>query len=411
MRLCSIESLVPVLPVRASRAALGLLLAASLGACGKKSEPAPVAPAAPPAATEPAKPEVPANADGSAAPKGTEGDAAKVEAAPDAAVAVGDGAAAVADTGAAQADAAPAQGDAVAPNPVDAACQAIVERSKKAREAIGQAIAKIPDEAMGPVSPSVDDADYGGCVGDGPRDKGAWAIELLGGEANPESLKEGAENGAVFDLSVGLVWVGPDGATQSTSRALSAGFFSSSIAFEKVHDFDRDGRPELVISATEGSPDRRDTQLEFYRVGGSGPERFWKDVSPEISGLEDIDGDGVLDLLHHTEFEVEQGMDKIAGFPGATHVVSIDKLERNDAAVKGYYLKKCPAKKAAKELAGAELFVVLVDATCAWLWGEDGPAVAKKLNALAREMGLGDELPIVTAPWLDAGNKPLVQLP
>lgn len=402
MRRLRFESIVPALTVRASRATLGLLLAASLGACGKKSEPAPVAPAAPPAATEPTKPEAAATVDVSADPKGTEGDTAKVEATPDAAVA---------DAGAAQADAAVAEGDAAALGPVDAACQAIVERSNKAREAIAQALAKIPDEAMGPVSPSVDDAHYGGCVGDGPRDKGAWAFELLGGQADPKSLKQDAENGAVLDLSVGLVWVGPDGATQSTSIGLSAGFFSSSIAFERVHDFDRDGRPELVIAATDGSPDHVSASLEFYRVGGAGPERFWKDVSPEISGLEDIDGDGVLDLLHESEFVVEQGLNKLAGFPGATHVVAIDKLERNDAAVKGYYLKKCPAKKTAKEIAGEELEAVLVDATCAWLWGEDGAAVAKKLNELARKLGLGDELPIVTAPWLDGGEKPLVQLP
>jgi len=192
---------------------------------------------------------------------------------------------------------------------------------------------------------------------------------------------------------------------------LSVGFFSSSIAFEKAHDFDRDGRPELVIAATEGSPDHRSTSLELYRVTGAGIERFWKDVSPAISALEDIDGDGVLDLLHETEFQVEQGLNKLAGLPGATHVVSIDKLERTDDAVKGYYLRKCPAKKAAKELKGEELEAVLVDATCAWIWGEDGAAIEKKVNELARDMGLGDELPIVTAPWLSDGKKPPVQLP
>jgi hypothetical protein len=404
MRFLSITPFSALRIAPTSRAAAGVLIAISLGACGKKSDPPPATATveAPKAETPDA---APAKVETDAAPAKVEADAAPAKVEADAAPGPGDAAPA-------PSDAAPSEGDAATAGPVDATCEAIVQRSNKAREAFAAEIGKIPEGSMGPVALTVADAEYGGCVGEGSRAQGTWAFELLSGEVDAESLKEGAENGATATLSVGLVWVGPDGKTASTSTSLGAGFFSSSLAFERANDFDRDGRPDLVIAVTDGSPDHRTTAFEFYRATDAGVERFWKDVSPAITGLEDIDGDGVLDLLHGNELVFEQGLNKIPGLPGVTHVAGLDKLERANDAVKGYFLKRCPTKKAAKDLKGGEeLEPVLVEATCAWFWGEDGAAIDKKVNELAKEMGLGDELPIVSAPWLTDGKKPQVQLP
>jgi len=375
-----------------------------LGACGKKAE-------APPATSPPVEPT-------KAAPAAPAPDAeAAVEASPDIAVAPAVAVADTADpTAVAAADAADPSGVAAAADtadqsPVDAACAAIVERSAKARKAIAKAIDAIPEEAMGPVGVGAEDADYGGCVGEGPRAQGTWAFELLGGKVWADSIKKGAEYGAAVEVEVGLVWVGPDGATQSTSTSVVLGFFSSSIAFEQAHDFDRDGRPELIIYETQGSPDHRETQLEFYRSSPAGVERFWKDVQPAVTHLEDVDGDGTLDLMHDGEFAVEHGRNKVAGFSGVTHVAGLDKLERTGAAAKAYYLKKCPAKTLAADFKAGELEAVLVQATCAWLWGEDAGAITAKVAELTRDPELGDDQFKVSADWLNPGNKPVVQLP
>lgn len=370
----------------------------ALGACGKKPE----APAPTPAATTPASAEA---APTRAAEPSAPAEPGKAEPAADPAKTPTEPP--TEPTKAPTADeAAPKGGD---PAAVEAACAALKERSAKVREAFAKRIAEVPEGAMGPVSLDATDADdYGACVGEGPRDQGTWAIELMDATIDPDSLKEGAEYGAEASLEIGLVWIGPDGATRSTSTSVACGFFSSSLAFHGQHDFDRDGRPDLVIAMSEGSPDHRKTHLQFFRASDTSVERFWKDVEPAVTGLEDIDGDGVLDLLHEEEFLAIQGMNKLAGFPGVTRVAAFDKLEREGEVVRGYYQKKCPKPVKAAELAkfeGEEVDALLALATCAWLQGESNAAIEAALTKAVEQPQLGDGMPI-EGPWTKADAKP-----
>lgn len=192
---------------------------------------------------------------------------------------------------------------------------------------------------------------------------------------------------------------------------VTIGFFASSMEFERLHDFDRDGRPELVVTMTEGSPDHRDSGLVVFRAdenGGTGIVRLWKDAMT-ITGLEDIDRDSVLDLLHGNELRCEQGMNKLAGLAGVTHVVKLDQLERADAAVKGYYLGKCPKKVSAGTIGkdAIELEEILTQATCAWLWGAKPAAIEKAIAKAVKGLDYDAE---VSCPWLSSA-KPLVTLP
>lgn len=300
-----------------------------------------------------------------------------------------------------------------APGAVEAACVAVEERAAKVREAFAKRVAEVPSEAMGPVGLDVRELNaYGACVKEGSLEKGTWAIELVDATIDPDSVKEDAEGGAAASVEVRLVWIAPDGATRSTTTSMSFGFSSSSMHVHGVHDFDRDGRPELVIAVTAGSPDHRGIHLQFFRAGDTSVERFWKDVEPAVTDLEDIDGDGVLDLLHGDEFLAEQGMNKLSGFPGVTRVASLEKLERADEAVKGYYLKRCPNPVKADEVAGfdsEEIETLIAMATCAWLWGETNGAIEAAVSKAVQQPQLGDGM-AVKGPWSKADAKPAVSL-
>ncbi len=385
------------------------LCALSIAACSKKAEPAPEKPQPLPAEVAPA-------------PSEAKTDASPTEAKADAATAPSDVEPVPSDAAPAPSDAVPATGDTSAsPEPgkvrgenPDAVCAVITGRSGEVRSAYRKEVDGLPPEKAGPIY--IGDVDYGGCLGESARTNGAWAFELREAQIDPDSLKEGAEDGATATLGVEVIWIAPNGVEQSTTEQLSRGFFESSMEFERLHDFDRDGRPELVVTMTAGSPDHRNSELVVFRAGDNGSAevvRLWKDTTT-ITGLEDIDGDSVLDLLHGNEFLCQQGMNKPYGFAGATHVVKLDQLERTDAAVKGYYLGNCPDKVSAAEIGkskgeGAiEIDEVLTRATCAWLWGAK-PADIEK--AIAKAVKGSDYDAEVSCPWLSPDVKPPVTLP
>ncbi len=289
----------------------------------------------------------------------------------------------------------------------DAVCAAIAAKARGIEDRVQAALNALPEGAAVPGWLTSADVALPGCVGDATRAKGTWAIALDEAGINAESATGETEDGVVLDANARIVWIAANGSERSVARPFSTGFHFERLAFVQAHDFDRDGQSELVVSVTSGQPDHATHWYEFFRVTASGVVTLWSEHRPPITGLEDIDGDGVLDLLHDSTFEATQGMNTWAAFPGVTHLATDGRLESADAAARAYYLRKCPTRVAVADIKPGEPEATLEKATCAWLWGAQNRAIKAQVHAALRAPGTPeDEVMEITGPWAEPTAKP-----
>ncbi|MFO0745501.1 MAG: VCBS repeat-containing protein [Myxococcota bacterium] len=388
--------------------------------CGKSAPPpATVAPTAPAPATT-----APATSPATSAPVADAGPAP----AADAVAAVPEEVAVVA------ADVAPPEADAVPVAPVeDAAPVAPVAEVAAKRgdtaDAVCAVIAAKTERVLADLKKTVtaartaektydyevDKGLFAGCVGDGPRSAGTWAMNLESARFDPEETDAGM---ASITFAAPIEWIDADGTERRVADAdpdgpavtATFGLMSFRATFVRTADFDGDGRPELVVEVHNDQPDHHTTTLVIYRATATTVERWSAGVV--VSRLEDIDGDGVLDLLNDEAFALGQGMNTLASdVPGVTHVAAGGKLEAADDAVKAYYLKRCPKAVAAADIKHAEEDVVVHQAACAWLWGAKGADLAAAVSkALVDPKDPDASAMEVSGPWSEPDAKPPVVL-
>jgi len=186
----------------------------------------------------------------------------------------------------------------------------------------------------------------------------------------------------------------------------SLGVGQSKLKGARVHDFARDGVPELVIDVALDSPDHHTTRIAVWRVVDGVPAEW--SIEPPLSALEDVDGDGVLDLLSAAPFESGQGMNDLgAPFMALTRVGAGGALDTTSEAVKAYYQKQCPARVGVKDVKGPDY---LRAAACAWLYGAPVPAIRDAVLAQVKK-DEPDMVDLTTGWWSDDDAKPPLVLP
>ena len=290
---------------------------------------------------------------------------------------------------------------------VEAACRAIAEANTRVLEELaakGRAW-KGPDGE--PPMPPLGARDFPGCVHG--RDGGAWAIAVERGEVLPEG---GPWTGRTqYEYAVAIVHVAPSGTTRRVvpvgldePRRARSGDTSAVPRVDDVQDFDDDARAEAVVRWTAFNGDFGERWLEIYRAGPAAPSR-WPDAAVSITEVRDVDGDGRLDLLDDRAFEASD-RSSLAPAPTITammHVLPGGRFSTTDEAVRAHYRESCGGKRVDLDALqrGVESAVLLRRATCAWLWGVPGSAIAAKLRTVAGEDGA------YMGPWDDARTPPV----
>jgi hypothetical protein len=313
-----------------------------------------------------------------------------------------------------------------APNPgqrpapdVESVCAALGEKSRAVLEGLAtHASASYRERVLPELGP--------GCAGEpGRRAGGAWALVADEGavleprQAGQVDLEWGSSNlvpGSVT-LKAALAWVGPEGDVRRLPLdMLEIGETMHTYRIDRLHDFNRDGRDEIVLRRSIVAPEGpyASSNLEVYRLGEEGTPALWDTGAFEV--LQDIDGDGVLDLVSPRAFAAGEwwpdgDLQTPPSLPGVRRVLPGFGVTDADAAVAAFYRKRCPAKITAADLKpGAAVPLLVEQAACAWLWGEGGPALDA---ALARAVAPADTAldgPGLRGPWSEEGARPPVNL-
>jgi hypothetical protein len=176
----------------------------------------------------------------------------------------------------------------------------------------------------------------------------------------------------------------------------SAGSVDTSLSSPVVFDLDRDGEPEIFLSASiaqhEGGTDTR-SWLWTFRNGAIKP--YAPAAKLEIAAMADVDKDGTPDaLLAPYEGESDNNpaafSQPISGPRFLAHTLADGTFSTTDAAAEAYAKGQCPSKPEKLIVMSSEDAVSgeaasLTNAVCARVWGASAADVTKAAEAQCRK--------------------------
>jgi len=220
-------------------------------------------------------------------------------------------------------------------------------------------------------------ATFGRCL---PTPGGAWAVVVDDAEIDASESQ-----GTSVQGHWSVVHVGVDGRAARLTRSDQwIAHNLPGVVGAAVHDYDRDGVPELVLlrraSVSEGA-DRPNGEVLTLRDGAVVPYAPAAGIEPDEA--RDVDGDGRPDLVTRTPYRAS-GDDSPSDFtylmegPAlVAHSLADGTFSRSDEVAARFAREQCPTRD--PTAGGAEVSTTSV--VCARLWGVPAAAVARVIRA------------------------------